>query len=281
MVASPGTSLHRLITGSEATAALSAPVSQSSRPTVGVLAVDGYPGVRLMFGGTDAANETINFQVIQWREVRHSSSVAYVPKIVAAGAATLGAAVYDAAADSAAGTKSNFWADTLAMTTALAGVRVDSPADNTRAALVVPTDGAGLLSVETDVDSAYAADVFAQLLNERAMLPATEAALADALGSDVTAGVASTVNVTTASTAVLAASTTRRQAVITNMSDVLVWVNIGAAAEADKGFPLAPAVGDTPGGSLPVGGGAAKLAINAIHEGAGNKAVAVWAGSAS
>ncbi len=89
----------------------------------------------------------------------------------------------------------------------------------------------------------------------------------------------STVNVGTSSTEVLAANSKRLHAVITNMSDTVIYISEGAAAEASKGIPLAPADTYTSG----VGGRYAtgensvlfRGPINAIHGGSGNKAVAV------
>ncbi len=82
-----------------------------------------------------------------------------------------------------------------------------------------------------------------------------------------------TVNVGTTSTQILAANNSRVAAVISNDSDTVIYLAVGATAEVGKGIRLPS--GDrvefgTPGG-LP----GSYQAINGIHGGTGDKAVAV------
>lgn len=82
-----------------------------------------------------------------------------------------------------------------------------------------------------------------------------------------------TVNVATTSTEILAANTSRVAAVISNDSGQTLYLAVGAAAEVGKGISLpsgSKVEFGTPGG-LP----GTFQAINGIHGGTGNKAVAV------
>ena len=56
----------------------------------------------------------------------------------------------------------------------------------------------------------------------------------------------STVSVGSSSTPILAANNSRKHAVITNMSDEVVYLSEGAAAESTKGIALAPASSGAP-----------------------------------
>jgi len=77
------------------------------------------------------------------------------------------------------------------------------------------------------------------------------------------------VNVTTATTAVLAANTSRKYALIVNDSDTVMYLAVGASAVLNQGIRLNPG-----GGSYEMSeklGNLATGAINGIHGGSGNK----------
>lgn len=82
------------------------------------------------------------------------------------------------------------------------------------------------------------------------------------------------VNVTTASTAILAANSDRLYAIIVNASDTLIYLGIGAAAVAGKGIYL-----KANGGSYEINWTNLYTgAIYGIHGGSGNKVVTVVEG---
>lgn len=68
-------------------------------------------------------------------------------------------------------------------------------------------------------------------------------------------------------------------AVVTNMSDQVIYLAIGATAVSGRGIPLAPATSGSVGGSVEISGPMAALAISAICA-SGGKSVAVQTGSA-
>lgn len=157
----------RLIDGSVLTAALSDPAPAQTKAIVrdsaanGVMDVEQCTVARLMFGGTDTANETINFQVILWNEgVNSTNKEAWIGRVIAKGTAVLGDDVY-ASTGIGLGAAANFFADTIIDSVGVC--RVYSPADETRAVLEVPILGAQRIEVQTDLGTAASADVFVQL----------------------------------------------------------------------------------------------------------------------
>jgi len=104
------------------------------------------------------------------------------------------------------------------------------------------------------------------------------AEISAALGGGVTAGAVATATVGSASTVVLAASASRRVAVVTNLGDEVVYLAVGAAAVSGRGIPLAPAASGSVGGSVEIVGPMAALAINGICA-SGGKTVAIQTGS--
>lgn len=159
--AAPSNLLTLLIDGSTATAALVDPTASNDPPTTGTVWVGNSEAAVLVFGGTDAANKIVNYQVILWRMATNANNDAFVPEVVASGTFTLGADVYAATNLDGAGT--NLWADTITETIIMPGVLAYSPANDTRASLEIPTRGAAYLQVETDLNDAVTADVFVQL----------------------------------------------------------------------------------------------------------------------
>lgn len=158
--------LALLIDGSAATDALTFPSMRATPPTVGVLAPDGFEAVRFLFGGTAAANLTVNYQVILWyQNANPAGTTTYVPVLVASGVATLGAKAYGAGG-AGVGATGNLLADTITNTLSVPGVVVVSPANDTMAMLIVDLGNAAWVQVETDcndlVYTAASADVLAQ-----------------------------------------------------------------------------------------------------------------------
>lgn len=153
----------RIIEASAATTALDATpaaVADSSKPTTGVIDLQDATACRLIFGGTDAADETINYQAILWYMFDVGDGrVEWIPRLVATGVATLGAMVMPATLEATGGLMADQITDTLADT----GNFVESAANDNVAILYIKARGATLLQVETDIGTAAAADVFAQL----------------------------------------------------------------------------------------------------------------------
>ena len=159
-VASPTNAMGLIIDGSTDTGALADPTASNTAPTGGVRWVENHQAARFVFGGSNADNETVNYQVILWRLATSGENDAFVPEVIAKGAYTLGADVY-AATNIGAGTE--FWADTITDTINSPGVYIISPEDDTRAILEVPLKGAVYVEVITDLGTAATADVFMQL----------------------------------------------------------------------------------------------------------------------
>lgn len=156
----------RIIAASALTAPLADPTPAATKALASdaaanaVVNTDGFPVVRLVFGGTDTANQTINFQAIGWsRGTSTTKTEVWLPRVLAKGTAILGDAVYSATG-TGLGTAASLFADTISESIGLS--RVYSPADETRAVLEVPLLNSERLEVQTDLGTALAADVFAQ-----------------------------------------------------------------------------------------------------------------------
>lgn len=106
------------------------------------------------------------------------------------------------------------------------------------------------------------------------------AAIQEAVGGGVAAGAANAVTVGSSTTVVLAADANRQLAIVTNVSDQLVYLAVGGAAVSGKGVPLSALSGQSAGGSLVLTGPVAKLAINGICA-SGGKSVATQVGTVS
>ena len=164
------TSFRRVIDSSVATAALVDPTPSATKPIVvdtaanSVMECMGWNQARIMFGGSDAANETFNYQVILWSKVSSAENTeTWVPRVISAGLVTLGTDVYAAAG---LGATTNFFADTITETIH-SGSRVFQP-ENLRAVLEIPLLNAERLEIQTDLPAsgpAATADAFVQLCN--------------------------------------------------------------------------------------------------------------------
>jgi len=151
--------VEQIIIASPATGALSNPAATTTKPTTGVLDVGKSPFARFFFGGSDTADKTMNYQVIAWYPFKTSARVtAWIPKVIAKGAATLGATAVPTLFTAANG----LFADTLTDTISEGGTVVSSPTGDMVASLKVATAGAPLLQVETDITTAATADVWAE-----------------------------------------------------------------------------------------------------------------------
>ena len=151
---------HLIVAGTD-TATLSNPaVSDGTRPATNALRVKNYSKARFWIAGTDAADETINYQVIAWYLIGGKKGRnLYLPMLVAKGVATLGAMVVPAAMIATGGK----FADTITQTLTVDGTVAVSPADDSAAMLEVDLRGAVFVSIETDLGTGAAADVLIQL----------------------------------------------------------------------------------------------------------------------
>lgn len=151
-----------VIQASTATTALARPAMTTTKPTgSGVLDTERAPFCRFIFGGTDGDGEIVNYQVIAWREISlgDGKQPVWVGEVIASGAATFGTLALSTLIEAANG----LVADTITDTKNLTGRVLNSDEANGVATLLVPTFGATLLQVQTDINTAAKADVFAQL----------------------------------------------------------------------------------------------------------------------
>jgi len=122
---------------------------------------DNWPCAAFIFGGTDGAEETVNYRVSRIYEVNMAGVRNYMAIAPATGVATFGDAtcVYGNGG-TAFGTATNFWADTVSETNTVSGSLVFSNASQCIAMLLVDFIGAQALLMETDLGTAASADVF-------------------------------------------------------------------------------------------------------------------------
>jgi hypothetical protein len=181
-------------------------VAIGSTTSIAGIPVVEYEAIRLVFGGTNAANLIINYQVFGWTRGAGDAGL-WVPMLLAKGAATLGALVMTVAGLDTAAT---YIADTITDTVLLPGTQVRSPADDMMADLTVRPGGCKYLTVETDLNDATAASVYWEALDEVGMTidPLTEDTfMASSIGKGIQTG-AVAINALTVSddTTVFAAS---------------------------------------------------------------------------
>jgi hypothetical protein len=155
-----------LIDGSTDTAALTFPAIAYEAPAGGIACRD-WESLLLLFGGTDAANETVNYQVVGWFGCQNTgidaTTKVFVPVLLAKGVVTLGAKAYGSGAGAKLGAAGNLWADTVTNTlTTSPRDALHSPADDSVAWLEVNVRGLEFVSVDVDLDSAASVDVFWQ-----------------------------------------------------------------------------------------------------------------------
>jgi len=114
-----------------------------------------FPQAKVIFAG-DADDATFNYQVILWTEVEDLDF--YLPQVVAKGTGILGGLEYDYPSGT-----TFYVADTLTQTLVpRPGVYVYSAADDLQAYVLVDTRNAAGISVQTDIGTATAMEVFLQ-----------------------------------------------------------------------------------------------------------------------
>jgi len=141
-----------LISASTDTGALSNPSVTTTEPTTAVHNIDKRSMARFLFGGTDAADETVNYQVILWSASWLTNTKVWTPIIAAKGAFTLGDAALPTSLVAA-----GFFADTITETLVQPGSIARSPADDSIASLEIDLRDADVIQVETDLGTAAAA----------------------------------------------------------------------------------------------------------------------------
>lgn len=141
-----------IVEASVATSALSNPSAATSVASAWKSAKD-FSSARFLFGGTDAADETVNYQIILWYDVGDDKD--YAPVIAAKGTFTLGATTLPVNIEAANG----FFADTITDTIIQTGTIIRSPADDSIASIDIDLRNAKFVLVETDLGTAAAADV--------------------------------------------------------------------------------------------------------------------------
>ena len=146
-----------LISASTDTAALSNPSVTTTEPTTAVHNIDKRSMARLLFGGTDAADETVNYQVILWSASWLTNTKVWTPVIAAKGAFTLGDASLPTSLVAV-----GLFADTITETLVQPGSIARSPADDSIASLEINLRDADVIQVETDLGTAAAAYVMIQ-----------------------------------------------------------------------------------------------------------------------
>ncbi|KKN83594.1 hypothetical protein LCGC14_0298340 [marine sediment metagenome] len=145
---------QRILSGATSTTALAAractaTLGAASTASSGMISTDGFTGVRFMFGGTDAADENTTYQVTLWYvHERTTTENIFVPIIVAAGNAQLGALTYAVAG--AMGPAANLIADTITETLGYGGTKLRAHAADAIAFLEVATQNAAFIEVEID-----------------------------------------------------------------------------------------------------------------------------------
>ena len=155
----------RIRTAAVDTVALAQPAITTTPLTYGIT-TDGYPAIRLAFGGTAAANKNYAYQVVLWRvHQRGGEDDEIQPFVVAKGVVTLGTLTYAVAG--AMGAAANLLADTITDDLGYRGTCIRTHAENTCALLEIDTQGAQYAEVQLDLDgggtAATTMDVFAQL----------------------------------------------------------------------------------------------------------------------
>lgn len=149
--------LRHVVANSAANDSLAPPAATGSKPTTGILQTQKHKFARFLFGGVGADNSTVNYQVVAWFPFEKSGVLTWVGMIVAQGAATLGGLALPTSVQA-----TGRFADGLTNTLNVTGSVVTNPGDDGIAQLVVPTFGAAILQVQTDLGTATKADVLGQ-----------------------------------------------------------------------------------------------------------------------
>lgn len=152
--------LRKVVDGATATAAFTDIALINDPPSIAdnCFSTGEFSLARIVFGGS-GSNGTINYRIVLWYSV--GGQAAYVPMIVATGAATLSALKYDS--DGILGPTGNRLADTITNTIVKTGTILHTPADDNLAWLEIDVRNAPFIQIETDLGTAQTADVFMQL----------------------------------------------------------------------------------------------------------------------
>ena len=152
--------LKHVVQNDTTTSALANPTASTTKPTGNVIDLNDHAAARVFFGGTDGANETINYQILLWYLMDDGNGKQdWIPRIVATGVATLSAMAMPVNYQATNG----LMADSITDTIDDDGSVEESPADDTVAMLYIKCRGAALLEIETDLGTAAAADAWVQL----------------------------------------------------------------------------------------------------------------------
>lgn len=164
------TGIRELFLASTDTAALTNPVPTATKPTSAgdtpATACEQSPAMKFTFAGTDAANETVNYQIISW--VLYGA--VYVPRILAKGVFTLGSGAMTV---DGLDTAATLFADTITDTIGRGGVVVTSFGNNTTADITVFLGSAEFVTVEIDADTATSASCYWEIVDELTATPST------------------------------------------------------------------------------------------------------------
>lgn len=146
-----------IVKASTATGALTNPATTTTKPSTSI-DVQRFPAVALLFAGTDAADETVNYQVIGWSQAVETTPMFWMPAILAKGNYTLGTMTFGAAGNLVIPSATLF-ADTITEDTGRSGHEIREAVANAVAMLLVDTSNHELITVETDLDTAASATV--------------------------------------------------------------------------------------------------------------------------
>ncbi len=161
-----GEPFTQLINDSALGSALTDPAPAATKVEVigtaahGVIDCRGKSVARLVFGGTTTDGDIFNYQVILWSQAVGGASEAWIPRVIANGAITLGADVYSATG-TGLGLATALFADTIT-DTVLDGASIYNTT-NLRAVLEVPLLDSERIEVQTDKTTGDTADCFIQL----------------------------------------------------------------------------------------------------------------------
>ena len=240
---------NRLLTADENTTAWAGvPAITKTKPAsttgVGVVDTANYPLLRLIFAGTDAANETINFRIVGWQRYARGDGAAkqifWLPRVLAVGVATLGTKTLGtdgADVESAAALLS----DTIIETSGYDQATVFSPADNTVAWLDVQVGNCDLIEVDVDRGTAATSSVIYQLAEASAFLGGASGGEGSASGAPTANTLISLGTMANNSwTLVLAWPANSQDAYLFGQTNALYVASADSAPSGNKGSVLLP-----------------------------------------
>ena len=155
---------YAIVEGDTNDTALSNPAVATTEPTTNAIHTTDRPVLRLIFGGTTTADQTINYQAIGWTPFLVAGNTNWIPMILAKGLVTLGATAVPS------GIAANcLFADTITDTFNKPGSSVRSPGDDSVATLDLDVRNCPIVTIETDratgAASAYAWGVLGEQIS--------------------------------------------------------------------------------------------------------------------